>query len=116
MRTLGLPLAAIALLLVSPLTSPAIAHSSDGDSRQAIVEQGQAPTAFERLVTRAENTLLNETMKWHPFFEGAYSGGGFAPGVGYVQHVSPYSTVDVRGNVSIRGYKLAEAEFIFSRL
>src|SRR6185436_18561154 len=63
-----------------------------------------------------ENTLLNGTTKWHPFFEGAYSGSGFAPGVGYVQHVSPYSTVDVRGNMSIRGYKVAEAEFISPRL
>jgi hypothetical protein len=55
-------------------------------------------------------------MKWHPFFEGAYTGSGFAPGVGYTQHVSAYSTVDVRGNVSIRNYKRAEAEFVSPRL
>jgi len=31
-------------------------------------------------------------------------------------HPSPYSTLDVRGNYSIRSYKLAEAEFISPRL
>src|SRR6185369_12814044 len=125
MRTFGMSLAAAALL-GSPLTSPAAAQSPDGDSRAAIVERSQAdkttklrpyvPTGLEKLVTRVENTLLNGTMKWHPFLEGAYTGAGFSPGVGYTQHVSPYSTLDVRGNVSIRAYKVAEAEFVSPRL
>src|SRR5258705_8538396 len=104
MRPFRFSLAATAVLLVAPLTSPAIAQSTDGESRQAIVEQAQTekatalrpyvPTTFERVVTRVQDTLLNQTIKWHPFFENAYSGGGFAPGVGYVQHVSAFSTID----------------------
>src|SRR5262245_41324365 len=126
MRTIASSLVAAAVLVASSITSPAIAQSTDGDSRQAIVEQAQAvkstvlrpyvPSGFERAMTRVEATLLNGTMKWHPFFENAYRGGGFAPGVGYLQHVGAYSTLDVRGNVSIRNYKRAEAEFIAPRL
>jgi len=65
MRTF-LALATTAILLGGPLTPPAIAQSTDGDSRGAIVEQSQAkkstalrpyvPSSFERLVTRVENT------------------------------------------------------------
>jgi len=126
MRTFGMSLAA-ALLLAGPLSPPAAAQSTDGESsRAAIVERSQAdkstklrpyvPSGFEMAVTRVEKTMLNGTMKWHPFLEGAYTGAGFSPGVGYMTHVSPYSTLDVRGNVSIRNYKVAEAEFISPRL
>ena len=125
MRTFGVSLAA-ALLLGGPFGTPAAAQATDADSRAAIVERSQAekstmlrpyvPTGFERLVTRVEGSLLNRTVKWHPFFQGAYTGSGFSPGAGYLQHVSPYSTLDVRGNVSIRGYKVAETEFLSPRL
>jgi hypothetical protein len=121
MHTPGFLLAATAALLAGPLTSSAFAQATDADSREAIVEQSQAekssalrpyvPSGFERLVTRVEGMLLTGTQKWHPFFESAYDGGGFSPGLGYVQHVSAYNTIDVRGNTSIRGYKVAEAEF-----
>jgi hypothetical protein len=67
-------------------------------------------------VSRVEKTLLNGPTKWHPFLEGAYMGAGFSPGLGYLTHVSPYSTLDVRGNMSIRAYKIAEAEFVSPRL
>lgn len=115
-----------AVLLVALAASPALAQSSDNDSRQAIVEGAQAtksttlrpyvPSAAERWVTRAQNMLLNGPTKWHPFFENSYSGGGFALGIGYVQRVSAYSTVDVRGSRSFKGYKLGEAEFVSPRL
>ena len=32
-------------------------------------------------------------LRWHPFFENAYSGGGFTLGAGYAHHVSPYNIV-----------------------
>jgi len=112
--------------LIGLLASPAFAQSSDGESRQAIVEQAQAvkstsltpyvPTTFERVTTRIQNTLANGVTKWHAFFQNAYTGGGFAPGVGYAQYVSAYSKVDIRGSWSIRNYKLAEAEFTSPRL
>jgi hypothetical protein len=115
-----------AALLVAALASPASAQTQDTTSRQAILEQAQAeksaalspyvPNTFERVTTRLENSFVNGTTKWHPFLVNAYRGGGFALGAGYLQHVSPYSSVDVRGSYSIRGYKLAEAEFVSPRL
>jgi hypothetical protein len=51
-----------------------------------------------------------------PFFENAYRGGGFAAGLGYMRHVSSYSTVDIRGSYSIKSYKRAEVEFVSPRL
>ncbi len=126
MRTFCFLFMPATMFLVGVLPSPLLAQSTDNESRQAIVEQAQTtkstmlapyvPSTFERMVTRAENILLNGPTKWHPFFENSYSGGGFAPGVGYVQRVSPYSTVDVRGSFSIKQYKLAEAEFMSPHL
>ena len=102
------------------------AQAADTESRQAIEEQAQATkstrlrpyvrSALERVITRAETMLLNGPTKWHPFFENSYSGGGFAPGIGYVQRVSAYSTLDVRGSRSLKGYTLAEAEFVSPRV
>jgi hypothetical protein len=126
MRTFHFSFIAPAVVLASLLASPTFAQSSDEESRQAIVEQAQTtksttlhpyvPSLVERVVTRAENTLLNGPTKWHPFFENSYSGGGFAPGIGYVQRVSAYSTIDVRGSRSFKGYKLAETEFLSPRV
>src|SRR5678816_3269459 len=111
MRTFKFSLMTPAVVLASLLASPTSAQSTDEESRQAIVEQAQTtksttlhpyvPSVFERMVTRAENTLLNGPTKWHPFFENSYSGGGFAPGIGYVQRVSAYSTIDVRASRSL---------------
>ena len=126
MRTFRLSPLPPAILLIALIASPAFAQSTDNDSRQAIVEQEQTtkstmlrpyvPSGVERVVTRVENQLLKGVDRWHPFFENSYSGGGFAPGVGYAQHVSAYSTVDVRGSVSLKRYKLAEAEFVSPRM
>jgi len=126
MRTFASSLTPPAVLLATLLASPAFGQSTDTESRQTIVAQAQAtksatlrpyvPSLFERVVTRAETTLLNGPTKWHPFFEPSYSGGGFAPGIGYVQRVSAYSTVDVRGSRSFKGYTLGEAEFLSPRV
>jgi hypothetical protein len=126
MRTFGISLMPRAVVLAGLLASPAFAQSTDSGSRQAVVEQEQAtksttlqpyvPSGLERGVTRVENMLLHGPTKWHPFFENSYSGGGFAPGVGYAQRVSSYSMLDVRGSMSLKRYKLAEAEFISPHL
>jgi len=126
MRTFVFSLTPFVVLLAGLVASPAFAQSTDPDSRQATVEQEQAtksttlhayvPSVFERVVTRAENTLLNGATKWHPFFQNSYGGGGFAPGIGYVQRVSSYGTVDIRGSRSLKGYTLAEAEFVNPRV
>jgi hypothetical protein len=117
---------AILPLFVLAAASPSAAQAPETATRQGLVTEAQEakvptlrpyiPARFEKVVTRVQDTLLVNATNWHPFFQNSYRGGGFAPGVGYRQFVSPYSTVDVRGSVSIRGYKLAEAEFLSPRL
>ena len=68
------------------------------------------------MITRIERRFTNQTIRFHPYLQSAYRGGGFAAGAGYMFHPSPYSTLDVRGSYSIKSYKLAEAEFISPRL
>jgi surface antigen Omp85-like protein len=95
-------------------------------TRREVIEQEQAEkvktlhpyvlTTAERLLNKFEDITVNGVMRWHPFFDSAYHGSGFSPGVGYMAHVSPYNLLDVRGNYSILGYKKVEAEFIAPRI
>jgi hypothetical protein len=114
----------IALMVGFPITI--VAQAPEPTTREAAIEQAQAEkvktlhpyvvTTGERLMARAEAILQGGAVKWHPFFENAYAGGGFAFGVGYADYVSPYSFVDVRGSYTASGYKRAEAEFVTPRL
>ena len=74
------------------------------------------PNKAERIVTMLEEKFLGGQLKWHPFFESAYSGGGFTLGAGYATHVSSYNTVDVRGSITFSNYKRLEAEYLAPRL
>jgi surface antigen Omp85-like protein len=95
-------------------------------TRQGVIEQAQAekvknlrpyvPNKGERLAGRLEDILTGERSHLHPFFESAYSGGGFAFGAGYTQHVSAFNFVDVRGSYSLSNYKRAEIEFVAPHL
>ena len=95
-------------------------------SRQAEIEQQQAakvptehpyvPNTAERLFRHVDTILEGGTLAWHPFFENAYSGGGFTLGVGHVNYVGAYNYIDVRGSYTVTGYKRVEAEFIAPRL
>jgi hypothetical protein len=68
-------------------------QSSDRGSRQAVIEQQQAakdaslhpyaPNKAERIFQRVDTILEGGTLRWHPFLENAYSGGGFTLGVGH---------------------------------
>ncbi|HKC54987.1 MAG TPA: hypothetical protein VKC35_02650, partial [Vicinamibacterales bacterium] len=112
--------------LVAGTATAALAQTPDPDTRQAAVERAQiekagslhpyVPSRAERLITGLENTFVNNTTTWHPYFQNAYSGGGFALGAGYLQHVSPYNFVDLRGSYSVSQYRLAEVEFSAPRL
>jgi hypothetical protein len=64
----------------------------------------------ERIADKVEDFLVNG-LRWYPYFETAYAGGGFPLGVGYKRHVSSYNLLDVRGSYTFAGYKRAEAEF-----
>ena len=124
MRIVHLVGALTAGILACPVL-PAVAEDSD-TTRQAVVAAAQADkvqtlqpytvTSLERSVTRLQDILEYGTVKWHPFFQSAAHGSGLALGVGYVQHVTPFNYVDVRGSYSVYGYTRAEAEFVAPRL
>ena len=125
MRAVGLFIVfTIVTLTATPI--PSWAQTPEPDTREAAVEQAQSEkaktlhpyvqTRAEKLITQLSNAFVNATTTWHPYFQNAYSGGGFALGAGYTRHVSPYNFVDVRGSYSVQQYKLAEAELSAPRL
>lgn len=95
-------------------------------TRAATLEQSQAakalelkpfqPGRVELALNRAEDLLLSGRLHVHPFFDSAYAGGGFTLGAGYLQHVSSYNTIDLRGSITFSGYKRLEAAFFAPRL
>ena len=95
-------------------------------TRQASIEQQQAvkngalgvytPSKGERLFRRADAVISGSTLKWHPYLQSAYSGGGFTLGAGRANYVSPYNYIDARASYSIAGYKRAEVEFVAPRM
>jgi surface antigen Omp85-like protein len=120
-----LRLLALVLLAVGSATA-AGAQQPEPQTREAVIEQEQAdkvktlhpyePTTFERTMNKAESILTNGALHWHPFFDSAYNGGGFAFGAGYIKPLSAYNMLDVRASYTISGYTRAEAEFTAPRL
>jgi Omp85 superfamily domain len=118
--------ASMALVLGAPTTARAQSSESQPETRQSAVENAAVEkaqslhpyevTTAEKVMTRIERRFTNQTVKFHPYFQNAYRGGGFAAGAGYMFHPGPYSTLDVRGSYSLSSYKLAEAEFNSPRL
>jgi len=108
------------------LAAPARAQEQEGGTRTAIIEQAQAekeatlrphaPGKLEHYLNYAESLLLSGGLHWHPFFTSAYSGGGFTLGGGYITHLGSYNILDVRGSLTLTGYKRIEAQFIAPRL
>jgi hypothetical protein len=74
------------------------------------------PNKAEKIFQRVDTILEGGTLRWHPFLENAYSGGGLTLGVGHATYVSGYNYIDIRGSYSIRGYKRAEVEFVAPRV
>jgi hypothetical protein len=128
MRLSGLLGSSMSIALVIGAATTALAQSSEPqpETRQSIFENAADEkakslhpyviTTAEKVVTRIERRFTNQVIRWHPYLQSAYRGGGFAVGLGYMFHPSPYSTLDARGSYSINSYTLAEAEFIQSRL
>src|SRR5215471_3235562 len=91
-------------------------------TRSALIEQAQtqkaailrppAPGRVEAAIDRAEELLVTGGLHVHPFFQSAYSGGGFTLGAGYVTRVSSFNLVDVRGSYTFKGYKRIETAFL----
>ena len=117
--------ACYASLITLILNAPVGAQEPEPATRTALLEREQAqkatevrpyvPGTAEKYLNRAE-TVLMTGMHWHPFFESAYSGGGFTVGAGYRGYVGSYNTVDVRGSITPSGYKRIEGEFLAPRL
>ncbi len=108
--------------MTTVLGGTAAAQDSGTLTRTALIEQAQAekaaklqpytPGAAEKWLDYAENYLLSGRLTWHPFFQSAYSGGGFTLGAGYLKHVGAYNTLDLRGSITPSGYKRTEAQFL----
>jgi len=102
----------------------ASAAAQEPTTRAAAIAQEQAekaknlhphePGTFEKYMNTAELWLASG-LRLHPYFQSAYSGGGFTLGAGYLSHVSPYNTIDVRGSWTFSNYKRVEAEFVAPR-
>ena len=116
----------ILILLAASIVAPSVAAQEPPESRETVIARAKAekaaalkpfePNRVEALIDRAEDVLLTGRLHWHPFFQSAYSGGGFTLGAGYMRYVSPYNVVDLRGSITPSGYKRLEAEFRAPRL
>jgi surface antigen Omp85-like protein len=108
----------LAVLCLAACPASAAAQAQEPSTRAGQIEQAQAakvthpyePGQVEKVLDFVESTLVPGSGP-HPFFESAYSGGGFTLGAGYNQFVSPYNSVDVRGSYTFKNYKRIEAEF-----
>ncbi len=126
MRTVGMWRLFPVMVLTAGLATAAGAQEPQAPTREAAIEQAQAekaktlhpyePNKAEKFLDIFETRLTSGGLRFHPFFESAYSGGGFTLGAGYARHVSSYNRVDVRGSYTISGYKRAEVEFTAPRM
>ncbi len=117
--------AAVGRSAVLVVLAAATAAAQEPPTRVADIERAQAekagalhpyqPGKVEAYMNEAEN-LLTAGLRVHPFFQSAYSGGGFTLGAGYRHPVSAYNTVDMRGSFTFSGYKRVEAELVAPRL
>jgi len=121
-------------LIVLATSQPLFAQEPPSDAEQAAqaqtregaIEQQQAEKSkdlrpytankTEKLFQRVDTILEGGTLRWHPFFDNAYSGGGFTLGAGHATYVSAYNYIDVRGSWTFSNYKRLEAEFVAPRL
>src|SRR5262249_40865899 len=93
----------IATLAQTTATPPA---SDRPASRAEDIEQAQAakaatvhpyaPTKGERLFAWLDTVAQGGPLRWHPYFDSAYSGGGFTLGVGHATYVGDYNFIDAR--------------------
>ena len=116
-----LPTVLAIAIVVGPATAraqePASAETRAAELARLKADKAKAahpyePNKAEYWLDWAEDVLLKGGLHWHPFFEGAYAGGGFTLGAGYKRFVSSYNTVDLRGSITFSGYKRLEAEFL----
>lgn len=114
--------AGVASAQVPNAGAAATEQAGNPDSREAAIAQAEsekaarlspaAPGKAEAYVRRLSDMFLTQQGHWHPFWQNAYSGGGFTLGAGYATYISPYNVLDVRGSLTFSGYKRIETELI----
>jgi len=117
---------ALVMVTLGLALAPAASAQDDTATRAAEIEAAQAqkaaslhpfePGKAEEILNRVQNTLLSGGIKFHPFFDSAYAGGGFTLGAGYATRVSSYNVLDLRGSYTFSGYTRLEAAFFAPRL
>ena len=100
---------------VGPGPSPGRADAGGRHHRRQQKKSGELTkyegTKAEKVLTHIETTFITG-MAIHPFFDSALAGGGFTLGAGYRHFLGSYNTFDVRGSITLTGYKRIEAQFL----
>jgi hypothetical protein len=88
------------------------------ESRETIVTAAQrdkaaearpyTPSRGEKIFLALKRSLLDTPSGFYPAFESVYSGGGFTVGAGYRVFYGDRTSWDVKGLLSMSGYKLVE--------
>ena len=86
----------IAFVIGAATTALAQSSEPQPETRQSTIENAAAEkakslqpyevTTAEKVITRIERRFTNQTIRWHPYLQNAYRGGGFAAGAGYMFH------------------------------
>jgi hypothetical protein len=105
--------AAAAQTAAEPRTRATV--TEEAQAEKAAHLQPYTPSKAEAYFEYAEN-LLAAGLRLHPYFQSAYSGGGFTLGAGYRTPVGAYNSLDVRGSFTFSAYKRIEAEFLAPRV
>jgi outer membrane protein assembly factor BamA len=100
----------------SPPADTRVGQITAAEQKKATEVRPYDPNKAEIWVKKIEEQFLTGSLRWHPFFQSAYSGGGFTLGAGYVTPVGSYNWLDVRGSYTFSGYKRIEAEYRAPRL
>jgi surface antigen Omp85-like protein len=108
------PTVIVSAILVAVCARPAPAQDTRADAIAA--EQAEKaktlhpyePTRAERLALRAKRALVDVPSGFYPAFGSILGGGGIGFGAGYRQFSGDRTFWDLRGLLSIRGYKLVE--------
>jgi Omp85 superfamily domain len=115
----------VAAIAAMTMATPVFAQSSAPTREAEIIAAQEAKAGdlkpyevgrLEAWVNTLEDAVLSGRTNWHPYFDSAYAGGGFTVGAGYISHVSSSNTLDLRGSITLTGYKRVEAEFRAPRL
>jgi hypothetical protein len=104
------------VILACTLLVPAAAGAQDTRAEEIAAKQKEKagklqpyqPTGFEKVMARLEEGFVSPPSGWYPAFGSIYPGGGLSLGLGYRQFDNREAIWDIRGQYSIKAYKLVE--------